>query len=315
MAQNNEFLPTSTLNTNSWIPATPTNINTVVQFTPTVHNTPYPYISPSKQNLSGRAVFITGASKGIGRATALSFAVAGASYIAIGARSSLGPLVTELRDTASKAGFSQTKILPLSLDVTDQKTVDKAGKKIEEEFGRLDILINNAGYLEECVKIADSDPLEWWKSWTVNVNGVYMCTRVLLPLLFNTSDGLKTILNVSSIGAINKRAGASAYQTGKLALLRFGEFVNVEYGEEGILCYGIHPGGVMTELASRIPKEKHFLLKDVPELSADTIVWLTGQRKDWLAGRYVSVNWDMEELEGMREKVVKEDLLKVKITA
>ena len=317
MAQNNEFQPNSMLNTLQFLghKLVPTNINTVFQFTPTIHHTPYPYISPSKQNLSGRAIFVTGASKGIGRATALSFAVAGASYIAIGARSSLDSLVAELRDTANKAGFSQTKILPLSLDLTDQKTIDKAGKRIEEEFGRLDILVNNAAYLEECVKVADSDPLEWWKSWTVNVNGVYLCTRALLPLLLNTNNGLKTILNVSSIGAINKRPGASAYQTGKLALLRFGEFVDVEYGEEGILCYGIHPGAVMTELASRLPKYTHCLLKDVPELAADTIVWLTGQRKDWLAGRYVSVNWDMEEFEKMREKVVKEDLLKVKITA
>ncbi len=292
-----------------------TDIDPVFQFTPTMHTTPYPYISPSKQNLSGRAVFITGASKGIGRATSLSFAAAGASYIAIGARSSLDSVVAELRDTANKAGFNQTKILALSLDVTDRRSVDKAGKRIEEEFGRLDILVNNAGYLEECVNIADSDPLEWWKCWTVNVNGVYLCTRALLPLLLNTSDGFKTILNVSSIGVLRPRPGASAYHTGKLALLRFGEFVNAEYGEEGILCYGIHPGGVMTELALRMPKDKHYLLIDAPELGAETIVWLTGQRKDWLAGRYVSVNWDMEEFEKMREKVVKEDLLKVKITA
>lgn len=290
-----------------------THINPVFRFTPTMHSTPYPYISPSKQNLSGRAVFITGASKGIGRATALSFATAGASYIAIGARSSLDSLVTELKDTANKAGYNQIKILPMSLDVTDQESVDKAGKAIEKEFGRLDILINNAGYLESCVKIADSDPLEWWKSLTTNVNGVYLCTRALLPLLLKTSDGLKTILNVSSIGAHRQRPGASAYQTGKLALLRFGEFVNAEYGEEGVLCYGIHPGAVMTELALRMPKHTHSLLEDVPELCADTIVWLTGQRKDWLAGRYVSVNWDMEEFERMREKVVKEDLLKVKV--
>jgi hypothetical protein len=83
-----------------------TDINPVFQFTSTMHTTPYPYISPSKQNLSGRAVFITGTSKGIGRATVLSFAVAGASYIAIGARSSLDSLVAELRNTANKAGFN-----------------------------------------------------------------------------------------------------------------------------------------------------------------------------------------------------------------
>ena len=74
----------------------------------------------------------------------------------------------------------------------------------------------------------------------------------------------------------------------------------------------------MTELASNMPEELHGILGDEPELAGETFVWLTGGGKgkgerEWLRGRYVSVNWDMEEFIGMREKVVRGDLLKVRV--
>lgn len=111
-----------------------------------------------------------------------------------------------------------------------------------------------------------------------------------------------------------KILGGSAYQSGKLAILRFGEFVMTEYGDQGILCFGIHPGGVMTDLSYRtLPKEFHKLLQDTPQLAGDSIVWLTGKRREWLAGRYVSTTWDMEELEGKKGEIEEGDLLKVRM--
>ncbi|KAK4615339.1 Short chain dehydrogenase citE [Fulvia fulva] len=98
---------------------------------------------------------------------------------------------------------------------------------------------------------------------------------------------------------------------GRLALLRFGDFLNADYADQALLSVGIHPGGVPTELAKGMPEGMHSVLIDEPGLAGDTIVWLTAQRRDWLAGRYVSVAWDMEELEGKRSKIEGEDLLKV----
>ena len=98
-----------------------------------------------------------------------------------------------------------------------------------------------------------------------------------------------------------------------MAVQRFGEFVNAEYGEQGILAFGIHPGGVATELALRMPEALHAGLQDKPELAGDAMVWLTAERRDWLAGRYVSVNWDAQELLEKREKIEREDLLKVRM--
>lgn len=284
-----------------------------IDFTPTIRSDTYDYINPEQWDLSSRAVLVTGASKGLGKDNAISFARAGASKIAIAARSGLEDVEKAMKAAAQKAGRKEPTVLPLKLDVTDKQSVGDAVAKIEQEFGGLDIVINNAGYLENFKKIADSDPEDWWRTWQVNTFGAYLVVRATIPLLLKKSDGLKTILNVSSIGAHVIMGGASAYQAGKMALIRFSEFINAEYGEQGLLSFAVHPGGVMTELASGMPKESHGLLKDQPALAADTFVWLTAERRDWLAGRYISSTWDMKEFADMKEKIVSGDLLKVRL--
>ena len=80
-------------------------------------------------------------------------------------------------------------------------------------------------------------------------------THYFLPLMLKGGD--KQIVNLSSIGAHHIRPGFSAYQPGKLAILRFSEFINAEYGDQGVVSFAVHPGGVMTELAAAMPKETH----------------------------------------------------------
>ena len=121
------------------------------------------------------------------------------------------------------------------------------------------------------------------------------------------------IINLSSIGAHGSGPGMSAYQSTKLAILRFSEFINAEYAAQGLLSYSVHPGAIMTELAGNMPKEKHGMLTDKPEVGGDTIVWLTQSKREWLAGRYVSCTWDMDELLGMKKEIVERDLLKVRM--
>lgn len=282
-------------------------------FTPTIHHDTYPYINPTQFNLVDRAVFVTGASKGIGLEVCKSFAKAGASSIALGARSSLDDAEKVVQDAAREAGRGAPQVLKLNVDVSDERSVGAAVKQIESQLGRLDILINNAGYLETFAPLAESDPLEWWKTWEINMKGLYLVTRAVIPLLLKTESGMKTILNTSSVGAHVLMPGASAYQTGKLAVTRLSEFINTDYGEQGLLCYSIHPGAVATELALNMPEHMHEVLGDSLQLSGDSIVWFTGERREWLAGRWVSVNWDAEELVGMRERVVEGDLLKVRL--
>jgi len=284
-----------------------------VDFTPTIRNDTYDFVKPEQWDLSSRSVLVTGASKGLGKDNAISFARAGASKIAIAARSGMEEVEKEMKAAAQRAGKKEPTVLSLKLDVMDKQSVSDAVAKIEKEFGGLDIVINNAGALEQFTPIADSDPDNWWRTWQVNTFGAYLVARGTIPLLLKKEGGLKTILNVSSIGAHFVMHGASAYQTSKLALIRFTEFVNAEYGEQGILSFAVHPGGVMTELSSGMPEASHHMLSDKPALAADTFVWLTAERRDWLASRYISCTWDMKEFSEMKEKIEKRDLLKVRL--
>lgn len=282
-------------------------------FTKKIHSDTYPAIdSATKSDQTGKFVFITGASKGVGRATAISFAKAGAEGIALGARSDFSSLETDIISAAEAAGKKAPKVLKIKLDLEDYSSVESAAKETEKAFGKLDILINNAGYLSKYSHIAESDIDDYWKNWELNLRGVYWMTKAFLPLLLK--GGEKTIVNVSSIGALALTSGASGYQTTKTALLRFTEFVNVEYAGRGVLAYSVHPGGVLTELASKMPSTTHHVLTDKAEVAGDTMAFLTSERQDWLAGRYISCTWDMPELMSRKEEIVQGDKLKMRMT-
>ena len=157
----------------------------------------------------------------------------------------------------------------------------------------------------------ESDPKEWWTTWEINIKGVYLLSRAFIPLLLK--GGSKTIVNVSSVGALFVMPGASAYQTTKFALLRFTEFLAKEYEAQGIVTFAVHPGGVQTELALNMPEAVHGFLTDTPELAGDTLSYLTQKPQSWLIGRFVSVNWDMPEFFARKEEVVQGDKLKMRL--
>jgi NAD(P)-dependent dehydrogenase (short-subunit alcohol dehydrogenase family) len=226
-----------------------------LDFTKTTHNDTYPAVDPTKSDHSGRIIFITGASMGLGKATAISYAKTGAEGIILGARSDLSAVEADVIEAAKAAGKKVPKILKLKVDVTDQASVDESAKAVEKEFGRLDILINNAGYLSSWVSVVESDPLDWWTNWEANIKGVYLMTRAHLPLMLK--GGEKTIVNLSSIGAHLVTPGASGYQTTKFALLRLTEAISADYVEQGLLTYCIHPGGVMTDMGNKLPTALH----------------------------------------------------------
>lgn len=286
-------------------------------FTERIHQDTYPYINPMSADLSGRAVFITGASRGIGRATAVSFARAGASFIGIGARSAteLQSLEDDIKREAKKAGRGTPLVFRATLDVTDIASAEAAAKRASEAFsGRLDVLINNAGYMDRLAPLMDSEPDDWWRTWEINIRGPYLMTWAFLPLMLATPGGLKTVVSLSSLGAHTLSAGGTAYNVSKLALLRFSEMLNVEYGAQGVLAFCVNPGGIETDLSRTLDESlAKAYLTDSIELPADSIVFLAQQRREWLAGRYISCTWDMEDLLAKQTSIVEQDLLKVRM--
>jgi NAD(P)-dependent dehydrogenase (short-subunit alcohol dehydrogenase family) len=211
-----------------------------VDFTPTIHHDTYPTIAAEKVDMTGKVVVISGASKGIGKACALSYAKAGVSGMVIMARSDLSSVEEEIISAACTVDKQPPTILSLKVDTTKRSDLEAATKAVSSTFGKVDILVNNAGYLETFVPIADSDPDDWWYTFQVNLNGVYMMTKFFLPLVLKSD--LKTVIMMSSIAAHITNSGASAYTLTKVSILRMCDFLTEEYGGQGLLAYGIHPG-------------------------------------------------------------------------
>ena len=99
----------------------------------------------------------------------------------------------------------------------------------------------------------------------------------------------------------------------KLALVRFTEILEVEYGKKGILAIAFHPGGVRTDMALQMEDKFSSILTETPELAGDFTVWLTGERREWLNGRYLNCKWDVMELVAIKDEIVDGDKLKVKM--
>lgn len=290
-----------------------TNSNELTNFVPTNHHDTYPYITPKGTELVNKSILITGASRGLGRATAIRCAKAGCAKIALAARSSLEGVVKEIEKNAREAGIAPPQILPLQVDVKSDESVRAAAKAVEEAFGgKLDILVNNAGRLYEFKPIHECDPAKWWEAWEVNVKGTFLCCHYFIPLLLKSDT--KIVINFSSLGANCLTLGGSAYQASRFANCRFTEFVARDYESQNLVCITLHPGCVKTDMADNFPESLQFILVDKADLPADTVVWLCSQRREWLSGRFVCGNWDMEELEGRKSEILEKDLFKYRMT-
>lgn len=283
-------------------------------FTKTLHHDTYTAINPTQFDLTGKTVLITGASRGIGRTLAVSFTKAQVSGLCLVARGELSATVAEVQHAAKGAGISGPTILGAQLDVTSQPSIERCAGDFKRVFPEgLDILINNAGYLEPELLIHESDPDEWWKSFEVSVKGPYLLSRSFIPLLLGKKDGLKTIVNMTSIGGHMLFPEMSGYNAAKVALCRFTEYIDTEYSEKGVIAFTVHPGGVKIDIGMKLPVEKQAMLTDTAELGADSVVWLAAKRREYLGGTYVSVQWDMPQLEGRREEVKEKKLLRVRL--
>jgi NAD(P)-dependent dehydrogenase (short-subunit alcohol dehydrogenase family) len=288
-------------------------------FTPTLHHDIHDAIDASKAKglaQPGKVILITGAGRGIGRAIAIQYAHASVASLIIISRTSseLESLEKEI-----KSINSTIRVHRFSIDVSNSPAVHELARTVQEKEGRLDVLVNNAGYSNDWVPLPATEPNEWWKVFNINLNAPYLFTHAFQPLLAETAKKASTkvhIINITSIGAHIVNPVAAAYGISKLALVRLSETVDAGHRHEGIVCIAIHPGGVPTTMSERGPPELLAQLVDKAELAGGFTAWLTANAEDgkeYLAGRYVSVNWDVAELEGKKDEIVEKDLLKVRM--
>ena len=191
--------------------------------------------------LSGKAVAITGASSGIGEATALTLAKAGAS-VALGARRKdrIDELAARIEDEGGTA-------VALEVDVSDEAAARGFIEAAHERLGRLDTLVNNAGVmLLGPVEQADSE--DWRTMINVNLLGLMYCTHAALPIMLGQESG--DIVNISSVAGRFARAGNAVYAATKFGVGAFSEGLRNEVTERGVRVTLIEPGFVDTELQS-----------------------------------------------------------------
>jgi NADP-dependent 3-hydroxy acid dehydrogenase YdfG len=189
--------------------------------------------------LQGKVVLVTGASSGIGEAVALSLSAAGAQ-IAVGARRT-----DRLRTIAERA---EGEVLPLELDVTELRSNRDAVAATVERFGRLDVLVNNAGVMLSG-PIAGADTAEWDTMVRTNLLGTMYATHAALPHLLESRG---TVVQTSSTSGRIASAGGGVYAATKFGVNAFSESLRQEVTAQGVRVVVVEPGFVATELASHI---------------------------------------------------------------
>jgi 3-oxoacyl-[acyl-carrier protein] reductase len=192
------------------------------------------------QSLKGKVAFITGAGKGIGRAIALALAHEGVN-VGLLARTE-----ADLKETASIVEGLGVKAAYAAVDVSSWEEVDQAVRKITDELGTADILINNAG-IGKFATLLDMDPQEWKRIIDVNLMGTYYVTHAVLPQLMEKNGG--DIINISSTNGLNGAATSSAYSASKFGVIGLTESLAQEVRRNNIRVTALTPSTVATELA------------------------------------------------------------------
>ncbi|VDC07158.1 unnamed protein product [Peniophora sp. CBMAI 1063] len=269
----------------------------------------YPTIDPQSafttKSFADKVVLITGASRGLGPVIASFYARAGAK-LALVARtaSTLDSVRQKIQEEVPGA-----EVLTFAADVKDTDAAAKAVQDMVEKFGRIDVVVANAG----TTLPADGTPVgeraisQWWNTQEVNLLGTLNFVSPALKHLAKTNG---YVIAISSIGAQLRNFGASDYGVSKFALNRLIEFIALEYSN--VTAIALHPGAVWTDMAknSGLPTE---IFIDTPQLPTATILALTSGKYDWLSGRFVDSTVDLGDVEKLKEQILEKDALVAKL--
>ncbi len=220
-------------------------------------------------NLAQKTALITGASRGIGAASAKRLAKAGANVVLFARTAAeIESLAADIGDTA----------LAVTGDVSQWDEVERAVNQCVQHFGSLDVLVNNAGVIDPVARIEDADPASWSQVVDINLKGPFYAIRAALPHLKKQGG---VVINVSSGAASNALEGWSHYCATKAGLYSLTLCVHKENAQHGVRCVGISPGTVATDMqhvikssamnpVSQLDWSQHIS----PEIVADAITWL-----------------------------------------
>ena len=193
--------------------------------------------------LAGKVALITGASSGIGEATALALSAEGASVSLVARRTH------RLEAVSNTIAGNKGQSLTIAADITDPGEARRCVNETKDHFGRLDILVNNAGIML-LGPIDGANIEDWQRMVNINIMGLMYCTHAVLPIMKEQGEG--HVINMSSVAGRIVRAGSAVYNATKWYVNTFSEALRQEVYKDKIRVTSIEPGAVLTELTDHI---------------------------------------------------------------
>jgi 3-oxoacyl-[acyl-carrier protein] reductase len=244
-------------------------------------------------DLAGKIAIVTGGSRGIGRATSIALAQAGA-LVLVNYRSNEEAARETLRLIEEAGGQAEL----VAFDVADPDSVDRSIKDALARHGRIDILVNNAGIsIDQLLLRVSAKDLEM--TWATNVNGAVYCAKACIRPMMKKRWG--RIINLSSVVAESGNAGQAVYSSSKAALLGLTRSLAREYASRGITVNAVSPGFIETDMTADLPDAARQGIVDQtplgrigrPEEVAAAVVFLASEEAGYITGQVVRVNGGM----------------------
>jgi 3-oxoacyl-[acyl-carrier protein] reductase len=267
-------------------------------------------------DLSGRVALVTGGSRGLGRADALTLARAGADVVVAdilvesddSAAADYGPLaqaaaaqgLVQTERTASEIEEMGRRALALRCDVTDREQVERAVARTVEELGSVDILVNNAGTLDHLGQLGDQAPELWERDLRVNLTGAFNCAQAVWPHMREREWG--RVINMASVAGTLGGFGQASYATTKAGLIGLTKTLALEGARHGITANAIVPGIIGTEafhfgspdMNERMIRRTAMRRPGDPQDVANAIAFLCSDLASYITGIELNVSGGIE---------------------
>ena len=242
--------------------------------------------------LNEKLVLVTGASRGIGRAIALTLGNAGATVIGTATSDEGASNITKI--------FTENNILGIGmrLDVTDNEQISELLKSINADFGSIDILVNNAGITRDNILVRMKED-EWDDIINTNLSSVYKMSKAVLRGMIKKRSG--RIISITSVVGAMGNAGQSNYAAAKAGIMGFTKSLAREVGVRGITVNAIAPGFIQTDMTDKLPEDqKVALASQIPmarlgtvDEIAQSVLFLAGESGSYITAQTLHVNGGM----------------------